>query len=74
MVGGWFFLGRQRCVERRDHPFSYDVSSSTFVREFGRWHEQVLVRPLVEQILALMQAYEITEQVMLLPEKSLYTT
>jgi hypothetical protein len=57
-------------VKRRDHPVGYDVSPSTFVRELGRWHEQVLVRSPVEQILAPIQAYEVTEQAMLLPEKS----
>jgi hypothetical protein len=57
-------------VERRNHGVFFDVNPSTFVRELGRWHKQVLVGPPVEQILAPMQTDEVTEQAMLLPEKS----
>jgi hypothetical protein len=49
---------------------SYDVSPSTFVWKIGRWYKQVLVRPPVEQILVPMQADEMTEQAMIVPEKS----
>ncbi len=69
MVGRWFILGRQRCVERRNHAVGYNMSPSNFVRELGRWHNQVLIRSPVEQILAPMQADEVTERAMLLPEK-----
>jgi hypothetical protein len=51
-------------------PVGYDVSPSTFVLELGRWHKQVLLRPPVEQILAQMQTDEVSEQAMLLPEKT----
>ncbi len=56
-------------MERRNHSVGYDVIPSTSVRELGRWHEQVFVRSPFEQILAPMQAYEVAEQAMLLPEK-----
>jgi hypothetical protein len=70
MVGRWFIQGRQRRVERRDHAVGYNMSPSIFVRELGRWYNKVLIRSPVEQILAPVQADEVTEQAMLLPEKS----
>ncbi len=57
-------------MERRNHTVGYDVSPSTFIRELGRWHKQVLVGSPVEQILAPTQTDEVTEQAMLLPEKN----
>ncbi len=69
MVSRRFLLGWQRCVERRNQAVGYNMRPSTFVRELGRWYHQMLIRSPVEQILTPMQADEVTEQAMLLPEK-----
>jgi hypothetical protein len=45
------------------------MSPATFVRELGRWHHQMLIRPPVEQILTSMQADKVTKQAMLLLEE-----
>ncbi len=44
-----------------------NMSPATFVRELGCRYHQMLIRPPVEQILASMQADEVTKQAMLLP-------
>ncbi len=62
-------MGWQRCVERRDHAVGDNMSPTIFVRELGCWHHQMLIRPPVKQILAPMQADEVTKQAMLLPEE-----